>query len=308
VNQQCFEIEVGDDFQLRPTFRLAAMGSRDLTCRVTDEQIEQTFVTPQGPAILSAVVANGIADCTVQGDGAEYLVPGMANYFGASDSVVGFAPTGKMERLAKQFAGTRLPRSPVLFHRLVQIVLQQLVSWDDAAATWKSLVRTYGTPVADCAQFSSVQDSELFIAPEPKRIAELGYYDLVACGAIPKQARLILHLAKQAGRIERLSADPPKLIRFLEQIRGIGPWSIACLRGFVLGEPDVLITGDYGMPHYVSWFLEKKPRSDDAEMEVLLSPFAGHRFRVLHMIMQSGIKPPRYGPKMRSNRWKNKPW
>lgn len=308
MNQQCFEIEVGDDFQLRTTFRLAAMGSRDLTCRITDDQISQTFVTPEGPAVLSAVVANGVADCTLRGDGAEYLAPRMADYFGASDSLAGFAPTGKVERLAKKFAGTKLPRGPVLFHRLVQIVLQQLVSWDDAAATWKSIVRTYGTPVADCEQFDLDLESELFFAPEPKRLAELGYYDIVACGAIPKQARLILHLAKHANRIERLSAEPPKLIRFLEQIRGIGPWSIGYLRGFVLGEPDVLITGDYGIPHYVSWLLKGKPRSDDAEMETLLAPYAGHRFRVLHMIMQSGIKPPRYGPKMRSNRWKNKPW
>lgn len=295
---EVLQIEVGEDFLLRTTFRLAAMGSRDQTCRATEDSITQTFITPEGPALLQARFRDGIASCSVVGDGSELLRSRLPDYFGESDCADGFEPQGPLRTLAKTLAGTRLPRSPFVFHRLVQIVLQQLVSWDDAADAWKNMVRTYG---------SRSEVEGIYYPPDPKTLTTLGYYDLVACGALPKQARLILMLAKQATRIERLAADDPaKLIRFLESIRGIGPWTIAYLRGFAFADPDVLITGDYGIPHYVSWFLKRQPRSDDVEMEQLLEPYRGHRFRALHLIMQSGTKPPRYGPKMASNRWRNR--
>ena len=292
------EIEVGEPFQLRTTFRLTAMGSRDPTCELTETTLTQTFITPDGPALLQASLKEEAVHCDVSGNGAQLIVDRLPDYFGVEDNSDGFNPTGPLLTLSKKLAGTRLPRSPVVFHRLVQIVLQQLVSWDDAAATWRSIVRKYGQP-------SDVEG--IYYPPEPAVLTSLGYYDLVACGALPKQARLILGLAKNVKRIERLAADgPDRLVLFLNEIRGIGPWTIAYVRGFVFGEPDVLVTHDYAIPHYVSWFLKKQPRSDDAEMEQLLEPYQGHRFRALHLIMQSGTKPPRYGPKMASNRWKNR--
>ncbi|MFK7820052.1 MAG: DNA-3-methyladenine glycosylase [Planctomycetaceae bacterium] len=291
-------LQVGDPFRLRTTFRLTAMGSRDPTCKLSETTLAQTFITPDGPALLQAVSEETGVRCEVTGPGTELIVNRIPAYFGTEDSADGFVPTGPLASLAKQLAGTRLPRSPVVFHRLIQIVLQQLVSWDDAAATWRSMVRKYGTP-------SEIDG--LYYPPEPSQLTRLGYYDLVACGALPKQGRLILGLARNARRIERLAADgPDRLVLFLKEIRGIGPWTIGYLRGFAFGDPDVLITGDYGLPHYVSWFLKKQPRSGDAEMEQLLAPYRGLRFRALHLIMQSGTKPPRYGPKMASNRQRNR--
>lgn len=323
TDPRTIEYDVGDAYQLRSTLRLASLGRRDPCCRISQEgaaalpgdsiaktdeslpasdslltpstHVQQTFLTPEGAVLLSAVQHGSSVRCELLGPGAEWVQPNIPGYLGLHDGIAGFQPSGVLRRVFLQYQ-PRLSRCPVVFHRLVQVVLQQLVSWDDAANTWRQIVQRFGV---------AFPGTEIHVGPIPAVLSRLGYYDLVACGALPKQARLIIELARAASRIDRLwQQDPEKLCTYLASIRGIGPWTLNYLRGFVFGSPDVVITGDYAIPHYVSYFLHRKPRSDDAEMQKLLTPYAGHRFRVVHTIMLSGVKPPRYGPKMPSARFR----
>jgi 3-methyladenine DNA glycosylase/8-oxoguanine DNA glycosylase len=59
--------------------------------------------------------------------------------------------------------------------------------------------------------------------------------------------------------------------------------------GFVLGDPDAVPTGDLHLPHQVGWALAGEPRADDARMLDLLAPFAGHRFRLLRLLLAAGL-------------------
>ena len=163
----------------------------------------------------------------------------------------------------KRYPGIHLPRLPVVFHRLVQIVLHQLVTWEEAAYGWQEMTRRYGAPAPG--------GSGLLVGPTPAALRELAYYDLVDCGILPRQARLILHLAKESRRIEKVwKQGDDKLLAYLSRINGIGDWTLQTLRGSCLGDSDAAVTGDYGLPHTVCWFFRQQPRGTDAEMLELL--------------------------------------
>ncbi len=65
-----------------------------------------------------------------------------------------------------------------------------------------------------------------------------------------------------------------------------------------LGDPDAVSVGDFHLPHLVSWALAGEPRADDARMLELLEPYRGQRGRVIRLLEASGIRPPRYGPRL----------
>ena len=136
-------------------------------------------------------------------------------------------------------------------------------------------------------------------------LKQMGYYDLVACGILPKQARLVLHLANEERRIERLAeTNQHVLAEYLHRIPGIGQWTVQNLLGSALGNADAVLTGDHNLPHTVAWVLAGEPRGSDARMLELLEPYRGHRFRVIHLLWNSGIFAPRRGPRTATPRWR----
>jgi 3-methyladenine DNA glycosylase/8-oxoguanine DNA glycosylase len=63
--------------------------------------------------------------------------------------------------------------------------------------------------------------------------------------------------------------------------------------GFGAGDRDALPLGDLHLPHLVSWIFERNPRGTDAHMQELLEPYAGHRFRVVRLLLSSRVSVPR---------------
>lgn len=280
---------------LQNTLRLTTMGGRDPCVQRTEDHHRQAFQMAGGVVVASVQQDEQLIDVTLTGRAAESFQDRVEGWLGLHDRADEFQPSGPLRRLTATMKGTRISQAPVCFHRLVQIVLQQLVSWDDAASAWRNMVLRFGERV----------QPDLHAPPTPATLSRLGYFDLVDCGALPRQARLIIQLARLGHRIDRLvetSAD--QACQYLQTIPGVGPWTIGYFQGFALGQPDALLPNDYAIPHYVSWFLKRRPRSDDEEMFELLNAFPGHRFRAVQWVMLSGVKPPRYGPKMASNRWR----
>lgn len=293
------EFRLPNPYRLQETLRLLVMGSGDPSSQISETKAQLIYATDAGLAEVEAFVEGQRLLVNIEGPSAEQLAPRVEKLFGLHDEPARFQPEGPAAKLVQQLPGTHLPVTPFLFPKLIQIVLQQLVSWEDASAAWRSILRKYGE--------RSLSGSDLIACPGASELLSLGYYDLVACGALPRQARLILQLARQQSRIERLAAnDPVRLLKWLQGVPGVGIWTIGYVRGFAFGDPDVVIRGDYAIPDYVSWFLKKQPRSSDEEMAELLQPFSGHRFRFVHLLMQSGIKPPRRAPRAASNRWRNR--
>ena len=88
----------------------------------------------------------------------------------------------------------------------------------------------------------------------------------------------------------------------LTAVPGIGPWTAAEVGIRALGDPDAVSVGDFHLPNLVSFALAGEPRADDARMLELLEPFRGQRARVIRLLELSGIRIPRYGPRLSGRR------
>jgi len=69
-----------------------------------------------------------------------------------------------------------------------------------------------------------------------------------------------------------------------------------------LGDLDAVSVGDFHHKNLVSWALAGEPRGTDARMLELLAPYAGRRALVIRLLELSGLRPPRYGPRMAPRR------
>ncbi|TWT43393.1 DNA-3-methyladenine glycosylase family protein [Botrimarina hoheduenensis] len=293
-------LPVTGDYHLGQTLSLLTMGRGNPCLRHNETQGQLTLNTPRGPVALAATRSGETLRVVVTGSAAEWIEPLLPGLFGLEDDLTGFAPEGRLGRIADELAGLRLPRLPAVFDRLVQIVLQQLIQFRDACRGWRLLVHRYGEEVP--------HSGGLYYAPTAETLAGLAVYQLMECDILPKHARVILTLAKQAAALERLwesGADPAARERLCEHLLrqpGVGPWTVGYLRGAGLGDADALVLGDYGHPHHVAYFFTGKERSDDDEMQQLLAPYAPHRYRVLSLLILGTPPPPRRGPRRASQR------
>jgi 3-methyladenine DNA glycosylase/8-oxoguanine DNA glycosylase len=67
----------------------------------------------------------------------------------------------------------------------------------------------------------------------------------------------------------------------------------------VIGDPDTVVVGDYGIPAMIAWSLAGERTADDDRMLELLEPERPHRARAVALIMTIGLAPPRHGPRLR---------
>lgn len=282
-------------YDLDRTMSVLTMGRGNPCLRHNDAIAQLTLHTPEGPVAIAASRVDDRLKVIVDGAGRDWVEPHLAGIFGLEDDPSGFEPGGQLQRPAEKLAGLRLPRLPAISGRLTQIVLQQLISFRDACRAWRLLVRRYGEEVPG--------SDGLFHAPSSERLGRLAVHELMACEVLPRHARVVLQLAKQAAGIERLwdaGNDPTaidRLSEFLLKQPGVGPWTVGYLRGAGLGDADALVLGDYGHPHQVAYFFTGEEKGDDEQMLRLLEPYRPHRFRVLMLLILATPAPPRCGPR-----------
>ena len=65
----------------------------------------------------------------------------------------------------------------------------------------------------------------------------------------------------------------------------------------VLGDPDVVVVGDYHLPRIVGIGLTGRAL-DDSEMLAELEPYRGQRGRVVRLLARAGVDRERRGPRM----------
>jgi len=291
------KLPIPTGYQLRETMRGLSPGRGDPSMEWRDDAIAVCLLTPDGPILVHAAASRSELQIELHGAGSNWMWPHLPAYFGLDDDLTGFAPDGPLRRLMDDSVGVRLPRLPVVFHRLVQVVLHQLVTWEEAADGWRTMTQRFGEPAPG--------PGELTVGPSPERLRGLAYFDLVDCGILPRQARLIVRLAREARRMERMAEKGDAfLAKFLHGIPGIGEWTVQSLLGSGRGDADAVVTGDYGLHHSVCWFFRQQPRGTDEEMLAILEPYRGHRYRVQNLLMQSGIMAPRRGPRMAFAKWR----
>lgn len=285
-------------FQLGATLSIVSMGAGDPCLRIdSDHRARIAFPGANGPTAIELVQEFGSVRATLAGPDAEVLAETIPSMLGFDFIPPTFDGPTKLRRIATRFAGMRLCRIPVLYPRIVQTILQQLISFTDATQGWRRLVRKYGTPIAAY--------DDLIAPPNAEALSRLPSYDYTACGILPQHARRIIAVAREARRIEpqwaygtNVAAIDQICLR-LRQVRGIGPWTIGFVRGMAMGDGDAFVPGDYNHPKHVSYFFDEQDyeSATDEDLARLLDPFRPSRFYVLLLLMMGAKPPPRKGPK-----------
>jgi len=266
------------------------MGSRDPCCRVSGRALAIALRTPDGPVTLEVGHQPERLRMQAWGAGAAWMEPRIAALVGLQDRPDDFRPQHPVVGdLWRRLGGGHLPRLPVVFPRIIQVVALQLVRSDEGQRSWRRLVWDFGAPAPG--------PQGLMLPPTPEALSEAHEGTFVGHGIPHKQARAMIRVARVAAELEAAAEQgPDPLEHALMAIRGVGPWTVQYVRGTALGDADAVLTGDYNLPEAVAWALARERRADDARMLELLEPFRGHRFRVIRLIWWSG-KPPRTRPK-----------
>jgi 3-methyladenine DNA glycosylase/8-oxoguanine DNA glycosylase len=105
-------------------------------------------------------------------------------------------------------------------------------------------------------------------------------------------------VASRAAALERTAMlAPAAAAELLVTLPGVGPWTAAETVQRSSGAPDALSVGDYHLSALVGEALIGTRVDDDGMLE-LLEPWRGHRQRVVRLILASGFRPSRFGPRM----------
>ena len=65
--------------------------------------------------------------------------------------------------------------------------------------------------------------------------------------------------------------------------------------------PETFVS-EANLPNLVAWALAGEPRGNDARMLELLEPYRGRRALVVRLLELSGVRAPRYGPRLAPRR------
>jgi 3-methyladenine DNA glycosylase/8-oxoguanine DNA glycosylase len=285
-----------------PAFRVEPSGA-----------VWRTSRTPHGPATLRVTAgragpagrggsggdrASGAGDGTTVlacawGPGAAWLLASLPGLLGADDDRTGFQPVHPLlAELDRRYPHLRIGRTGRVFEALVPAVLEQKVVMAEARRAWRALMLKFGEPPPGPAP------PGMRVFPPARTWARIPSWEWHRAGVEGVRARTVIGAAQVAGRLEEIvGMTPAEADLRLRSLPGIGPWTSAETRQRACGDADAVSVGDAHLPGAVGWALAGQ-KVDDAGMLELLAPYAGHRHRAARLVLFSGLRPPRRGPRM----------
>jgi 3-methyladenine DNA glycosylase/8-oxoguanine DNA glycosylase len=279
---------------LRRTLAPLAHGPRDTTIRLTSGRAWRATRTPDGPATVALVQDGDVVRAEAWGPGADRAlaeIPALLRL--DSEPLPLRADHRVVADLARRHPGVRIPRTGAALESLLPAILEQKVTGQEAHRAWFGLIGAYGEAAPGPSEWG------LRVGPSPATLAGLPYYAYHPFGIERRRADLIRHVAARAAWFEAIVDLPlPDAYARLMAVPGVGPWTAAEVGARVLGDDDAVSVGDFHLPNLVAFALAREPRGDDARMLELLEPYSGQRARVVRLLELSGIRPPRYGPRL----------
>jgi 3-methyladenine DNA glycosylase/8-oxoguanine DNA glycosylase len=266
-------------------------GGRDPSMRLADGEVWRATRTPLGAATLRLRAGDGGLCAEAWGPGAPWALEGAAALAGQLDDDSDFRPTGGLvAALRRRLPGLRLARTGGVLEPLVATVVEQRVSGREAWTGFAALVRALGEPAPG--------PGGLLLPPSPAVLAGTPTWEFHRLGIERHRSDTVRRAARAASRLEEAGTMPAAEARArLQAVPGVGVWTANSVALAALGDADAVPLGDWNLPHTVSFALTGRPRGSDAEMLELLAPYAGHRGRVLRLLLAAGLRAPRFAPR-----------
>jgi 3-methyladenine DNA glycosylase/8-oxoguanine DNA glycosylase len=268
-------------------------GRGDPTFRADAAGIWRTQRTPFGAAtMLLRQGADGVVDVHAWGAGREWCIDRVPALLGAGDDWTGLnlGAHPALAEVRRRAPGMRLGSSGLVFEALIPAIIEQKVTVLEAHRAWYRLIRQHGDPAPGPAP------EGMMVSPGPDRWRFVPSWDWHRAGVDPRRSQIAVTVAGLATSLDR-PVDAVTASRRLQSLSGVGRWTAAEVTQRSHGDPDSISVGDYHLAAQVGWALTGAPVDDDGMLE-LLEPFAGHRQRVVRLILGSGYRKPRRGPRM----------
>jgi 3-methyladenine DNA glycosylase/8-oxoguanine DNA glycosylase len=283
---------------LRATLAPLSRGPADPTIRLAAGRAWRSTRTIDGPASIALVHEGDELRAEAWGPGAERALDTVPTLLALGAAPVPIPPGHPViARLAGRRPGIRIPRTEAVLESLLPAILEQKITGDEARRSWVGLIRAHGEPAPGPPEW------RLRLTPLPATLAALPYYAYHPFGIERRRAELIRRIASRPAWFEAIVDVPlPDAYARLTAVPGIGPWTAAEVGIRALGDADAVSVGDFHLPNLVAFALAREPRGDDARMLELLEPYRGQRALVIRLLELSGIRAPRYGPRLSPQR------
>ncbi|MGW8481972.1 DNA-3-methyladenine glycosylase family protein [Microbacterium sp. NPDC055903] len=278
------------------TVRVLARGPKDPTMVVDGTTLWRASRTPSGIATLAVRSVSGEVHATAWGPGAEWALSQVPALCGALDDATGFDVSTHplLGEVARRTAGVRLTRTDLVFDSFASAVIEQKVTSFQAFGAWRVLVSRFGD------RAPGPTPRPMHAPPSSEGWRMIPSWAWHRAGVEPPQSRTIVQAASRAERVSTavLSAQTGReRDRVLTSLPGVGVWTASETRIRAVGDPDAVSFGDYHLAHEVGYALTGA-RVDDDGMRELLAPWEGHRQRVIRLILASGVREGRRGPRL----------
>lgn len=271
-------------------------GPYDPTYQSTpDGAVWRTVSTPDGPATQRLCITDAVVLGQAWGPGAGWVTERLPAALGADDDVSGFdaSPHALVTRQWRRYGpGLRFAAIGRVFEMLVAAVIEQRVTSGEANRSWGWLVRRYGVPAPGPAP------AGMAVCPPPEVWRQVPSWAWHRAGVETARSATVLRAAAVAHRLEDCTAMSGVDARTrLQLVRGVGRWTAAEVAQRALGDPDAVSYGDFHMAQNVVYALTGAAGGTDEQLAELLAPWAGHRGRVVRLVLLTGIARPPRGPR-----------
>ncbi len=271
-------------------------GPGDPTYRIDGLLHWRGLRTPEGPAslLVEPRPADSVVEARAWGPGATWALDSLPGLLGADDDPSGFEPRHPLlEEAMRHHPHWRLGRTGLVLEALVPAIIEQKVTGQEAFAGFRRLVRRYGERAPGPGA-----DAGLWVQPIPDAVRTIPSWEWLQLHIDPARSRAVVRAAAVAGSLERLVALPgDEADRRLRSLPGVGRWTSAEVRSRAMGDADAVSFGDYHVAADIGWAVRGTPMDDD-ELAEFLEPWRPHRGRVTSLILLTGRRRPRRGPRM----------
>ncbi len=291
--------------EVRSTLSVLGRGPHDPTTVWDAHGVWRTFRTPDGAATLRILMpaADGSVRAVAWGPGAEWAIGAVPGLLGEGDdwTALDVRGTPLLHDSRRRNAGLRLVRTGLILESLIPAIIEQRVTSLEAHRSWGRLLRWYGEPAPGPAP------TGMRVVPTVQQWRGIPSWEWHRAGVDPGRARTVQGVLAVASSLERAAARAETLeaaAAALRTVPGVGRWTAAETLQRSHADPDTISVGDYHLAHYVGEALIGRRVDDDGMLE-LLEPWNGHRQRVVRLILASGHRFERRGPRitLQDHRW-----